>query len=168
MIAGFLNLNPRTFQPQFYPKPAQYAVFEPNWIIKQYRAPNPQIPTSSFQTSAYLYNGHVEDYTKLVTSQGIENISTDNHYPLILTTAAIEDEPQYTSNQMQIQFSHLSCNNSPDLGYSPSHHFCNMEINSEITPTTTEVPSDSFVPLSDQSPSTSNVSINSDNSPVWF
>ncbi len=109
----------------------------------------------------------MEDYTKLMSPQRIENISTDNHYPLILTTAETEDAPQYTSNHMQIQFSHLSCNNSPDLGYSPSHHFCNMEITSEFTPNITEAPN-SYAPLSDQSPSTSNVSVNSGNSPVWF
>ncbi|ODN04624.1 Neurogenic differentiation factor 1 [Orchesella cincta] len=51
LIAGFLNLNPRTMLPQFYPKPAQFAVFEPNWVMKLYRATAPQLSQTMGATS---------------------------------------------------------------------------------------------------------------------
>ncbi|CAL8122929.1 unnamed protein product [Orchesella dallaii] len=55
LIAGFLNLNPRTMLPQFYPKPAQYAVFEPNWVMKLYRAATPGLSPIMGSSSSVIY-----------------------------------------------------------------------------------------------------------------
>ncbi|CAG7825694.1 unnamed protein product, partial [Allacma fusca] len=65
LIAGFLNLNPRTLLPQGYPKPLHYAVFEPIGILPEYRIPSPPPVTAPEECP---YGSYMDTSVMTVTS----------------------------------------------------------------------------------------------------